>query len=30
MCERRNVFTLFLLYPSIKFFDVKFTGLDIT
>ena len=29
-CERRNVFTLFLLYPSIKFFDVKFTGLDIT
>ena len=30
MCERRNVFTLLLLYPSIKFFDVKFTGLDIT
>jgi hypothetical protein len=24
------VFTLILLYPSIKFFDVKFTGLDIT
>ena len=30
MCERRNVFTHFLLYPSINFFDVKFTGLDIT